>query len=381
MYTANLGFRNISLSMKLLVAEGKIERAPSHESCIRWQLKIGYFKLTRAQDAAADWIWIADHAIKTGPYKCLAILGIKTEQIAQRKDLTLTLEDVQPLALVPMRTSNGSTVGEEFEKLARRIGEPKGIIIDHGSDLKCGAASFASRHSGVRCFYDVVHKIAAELSRLMKDDLSWLEFTAKAASAKKQLQQTLYSRQAPPNQRSKARWLNFDILVDWADSTITGWDSRISERPDQLKWLDKFRPNISMWSQFVEVARVTREIVRVHGYSRQLPGLLEEALLKIDTSAPFAEVLACTLIDFVGQESGQLSEKELMIGSSEVIESAFGWLNYRAGPTAQQNAHGFGRLLLAFASRLGGLSIDIVDQAFRSVKESDIDQWRKEVYH
>jgi hypothetical protein len=44
---ASMRFRNISSAMKVLLDQEKIDRAPSHETCIQWDLKIGLHKLNR----------------------------------------------------------------------------------------------------------------------------------------------------------------------------------------------------------------------------------------------------------------------------------------------------------------------------------------------
>lgn len=42
---------------------------------------------------------------------------------------------------------------------------------------------------------------------------TWEKFTKQCADFKKQVQLTKYSNLAPPNQRSKARYHNIDVLV------------------------------------------------------------------------------------------------------------------------------------------------------------------------
>ena len=139
LHEANLGFRNISKVMKLFFRNGKIERAPSHETCIQWEIKVGYHKLvSHRKREDGEWLWIADHAVKAGVFKCLAIVGIRMDQISTMNDLTLSLNDVTALAIVPMKVSNGTTVQDEFNKLAK---SRYGIDIDTNRIRK--AISFA----------------------------------------------------------------------------------------------------------------------------------------------------------------------------------------------------------------------------------------------
>lgn len=198
-FKANLGFRNVSMAMTVLCCECKIERAPSHEICVQWALKVGFYKLSvlkKREDC--QWIWIVDHAVKAGVDKCLIVLGIRLDQIKGRRDLTLSLDDVAPLGVISMRVSNGKTVNEEFEKLAAKTGIPKALVIDHGSDLRSGAQKFCRKHSGVLLFYDIVHKIALAISSRIKENSRWQAFTIAAARAKKELQLTEFHRLGPP---------------------------------------------------------------------------------------------------------------------------------------------------------------------------------------
>jgi hypothetical protein len=46
-----------------------------------WLLRLGYYKLTRRKQKAADWIWIIDHTIQWGSEKCLVILGLRQRDL------------------------------------------------------------------------------------------------------------------------------------------------------------------------------------------------------------------------------------------------------------------------------------------------------------
>ena len=282
-FEASLGFRNVSTAMELCCGECKIERAPSHEICIQWALKVGFHKMSlQRKKEDGQWIWIADHAVKAGTDKCLLVVGIRVDELVARTDLTLSLDDVTPLGVIPMRVSNGNTVSEEFEKLAEKTGTPKALLIDHGSDLRSGSEKFCLNHPGVLSFYDITHKIALVLANRLEDDSTWQAFTAMASQTKKELQLTAFHRLAPPNQRSKARWLNVDVLTDWAISCLQGKDSGLYELPRQLQWLGDYRGEVGLWNQYTEVARTTRDVVRTNGYGQHAGEILMDCLWAVN---------------------------------------------------------------------------------------------------
>ena len=379
LHNATHRFRNVSNVMKLFMQSEKIERAPSHETCIQWELKIGYYKLTQPIIKEDGMIWIADHMVNTGSSKCLAVLGVRLDKIVGKEDLTLSFDDVTPLAIIPMKKSNGTTIDEELEKLAKRAGIPSAILIDHGSDLKCGTEKFCQRHPRVIQLYDVVHKIAIDLSKKIEDNPRWNTFKTLSSESKKKMHLTNHHLQSPPNQRSKARWLNFDILIDWANKRFELWDNQVEEIPEQLTWLLEYRSDVERWNHYVHVARTTREVVRKKGYGKQTSLILEDALLELNTTDSGVESFTCDLIDFVSKESTHANRAETLVGSSEIIESAFGWFKYLLG-ASHWSKSGIGRMILSLSSRLGGLNQQIIEDALNTVSMENVNEWLQEAF-
>jgi len=144
LHTASLSFSGTSHALEILHNKGNLDRAPSVETCIQWEMKIGLHKLTRPKVVADDWIWIMDQVVNKGVHKCFLVLGVRMSMLEERKDLTLRREDLEPLGVVPMRVSNGKLVAEELEKVLAATGgrAPLAILKDQGSDLRCGGRDF-----------------------------------------------------------------------------------------------------------------------------------------------------------------------------------------------------------------------------------------------
>jgi hypothetical protein len=81
--TASMRFRSISSAMKILVDEQKIDRAPAHETCIQWDLKIG-LKLNRSKEPASDWCWLWITSLRKDRSNCLAVIGVRCDVLKQR---------------------------------------------------------------------------------------------------------------------------------------------------------------------------------------------------------------------------------------------------------------------------------------------------------
>ena len=69
----------------------------------------------RPKEQADDWVWIIDHTVQLGVEKCLLILGVRLSDLSS--DFILKHEDVEPIALYPVTSSNGEVV---FQQLGKR---------------------------------------------------------------------------------------------------------------------------------------------------------------------------------------------------------------------------------------------------------------------
>ena len=363
---ASLTFSGTAHALEVLKSQENLERAPSVETCIQWEMKVGLHKLTQPKAIADDWIWIMDHVVNRGEHKCFFVLGVRMSTLEQKKDLVLSLEDLEPLGIVPMRTSNGALVAEELEKILAITGHPPlAILKDQGSDLRNGGREFCKRH-GVIDLHDVPHKIACIYKKALSDDIDWNRFIAECASFKKRVQLTRNEHIAPPNQRSKARYQNIDVLVDWAMKWLP-----YCEQYEELKWLTGYTRRLQEWNQLVVSGRRVREMVRREGISRGCHEKIENNLLDV-AILPQAEQFACDILDFLEEEGAKVPEGSRVIGSSEIIESAFGVHKNISG----RGPRPMGRLILSMASRVGeAISESLIVKAFERIQEATIDKW------
>lgn len=372
---SSLTFRGTSSVMKILQEEEKVKCAPSHETCIQWNLKIGLYKLLRAKQHTTKWCWIVDHVIGEGPLKCLVILGVPLNLINEREDLTLALSDVEPFGIVPMAHTTGKDVKNALMMVSESTGViPCTILSDHGSDLWLGIKEFC-KENGQRTveFYDVCHKVAIELRKCFEKDPDWDDFRAKVTHTKKLLFSTNGVRYAPPNQRRKARYQNVDIIVGWANKILNLEDQIPLNIRDKLNWLFERQDKIKLWSQWIEIGKNVREEIRCRGFGEGAADRLATRLIPIDMTRS-SENLACTLIDFVSVESEKLSCSKKVIGTTELIESLFGCFK-RTKAGVWDRYGGIGRLILTMASRVGEMTLNVVKSALETVKTTDVNSW------
>lgn len=372
-------FTGVANTMEIFHSQGKIERAPSPETCIQWEMKMGLYKLSRPKTAANDWIWLFDHFLSKGGHKCLAVMGVRMGTLLERGDLTLRCEDLEPFGIVPMKQSNGELMEAELENiLAVNHGiPPLAIIKDQGSDVRCGGRAFSKAHPGVIDVDDVPHRIARLYEHLLSADELWKNFTTECANFKKKVQLTEYAELAPPNQRTKARYHNIDVLVDWAIKQLLLFEKLSPEMKAKLKWLKAHEAELEYWRQLVEIGRIGRDFVRTEGLWLDCYESLEGRLLTV-TMNKRAKEFACDLIDVFKELGNKVPSGSKIIGSTESIESLFG--KYKG--VVAQGPQPMGRLILAMASRVGESPTELLVQcAFERIKERDVFEWLQQAFN
>jgi hypothetical protein len=346
-----------------------------------WLLRIGYYKLMRPKHHASDWVWIVDHTVQVGVEKCLLILGVRLSELS-RTNLVLSHEDVEPIALFPVTTSNGEVVFQQLEETIDKTGLPREILGDQGPDLKAGIEKFCHQHPQTCSIYDIKHKSAALLKHTLQHDAHWQAFTQQAAQSKSQIQQTALAFLAPPNQRTKARYMNLEILVRWGQRALGVLDrlERRTEHRDsherlkaKLGWLRQFRDHLKDWEALLDVAITTECFVRKHGIWQ---GCEEELSKRLDHCAVSPKVLQLReqLLAFVKKESLKAKPEEHLLGSSEIIESVLGKLKRLEQNQAKS---GFTALVLSVAAVVSETTREVVQKAMETVPTKRVLAWTR----
>jgi hypothetical protein len=358
-------------------------------SCGRlWLLRLGYYKLTRAKVIADDWVWLVDHTVQLGQEKCLVILGIRLSCLPH-PFRSLQHEDLEPIALLPVKKSNGEIVYRQLEDAVRRTGVPRQIIGDEGPDLKKGIREFRQVHSETIYTYDIKHKTANVLKHALEGDDRWKEFASLAAQTKQQVQQTSCAFVAPRNQRAKARYMNVDILIRWGEDALYVLDESPTPAEhdsegegeeqrqclmEKLGWVRSFRDEIAEWGEMMTIVEITAHVVRTEGLYHGMASVLAHRLQGMGQTCRTARIRA-ELLDFVTQESLQAAHGERLIGSSEVLESVFGKLKELEGDQAKS---GFTGLLLSIAAMVSKTTVEVLQETMEVVPVKKVLVWCQE---
>ncbi len=351
---------------------------PSWSSGRLWLLRLGYFKLTRPKEQASDWVWIIDHTIQLGSEKGFVILGIRLSALSGR---CLTLRDMEPIDIIPVKTSNGAVVFEQLEGAAQKTGIPRQIVSDHGSDLVAGLDMFCNQHPDVSATYDIKHKTAAVLKRELQSDERWQSFLQMCTWTAQRTRQTDLAFLCPPNQRSKSRYMNADILVRWGAQKLSFLDSQLQVAEvdrdnveEKFGWLKGYREEIKGWEALLEITSSVESFVRSKGLHKGCHKDLQKQLVCLAITEQSKRVRS-ELLFFVAQESSKAKPGEVLVGSSEVIESSFGKQKNLEGNHA---TGGFTSLLLALGAIVAPTTTEVIQKALEAVRTKEIRKWCKE---
>lgn len=301
---------------------------PSASGVRSWLLRLGLFALREPLPVASDWLFLIDHSVQIGTVKACVIVGVRQSRLPYPQR-ALRLEDLSLLALIPVETSTGEIVAEQLEQVARRVGIPRGITSDHGSDVKKGGELFATRHPETTVLYDIAHHGASVLKKRLEAHPRWSPLNSRLGQIKARLLQTSDAYLVSPSPRPKARYMNIGSLLKWCRGILRLLDrgsagGSASERAEfRYGWLRDARGAISEWSRWEATICQAVSFVRTEGLRQSS----EWSLLTRLVNRPEAErhrALETELFQFVRAQSSGLGASEVLVGSTEVLESLFG---------------------------------------------------------
>lgn len=192
---------------------------PSFSSIRHWLLRVGLYELKQRPVYDEDWIMLVDMTLELGPLKCLLILGVPLRRLAQT-GLALGHQDVDVLEMAVLSRCTGEVIEQALSQVSQPMSPPVQIVSDQGRDLKKGICLYQQKHPTVSWTYDVTHQMALLLEKELADDECYQSFVQRCTRARQQLKQTPLYFLAPPKQRAKARYLNVEQHLQWAQHVL-----------------------------------------------------------------------------------------------------------------------------------------------------------------
>ena len=358
-----------------------VERTPCANSGRFWLLRVGLHELICKKEKADDWVWIMDHTIQLGPWKCLIVVGIRLSRWLSDRG-PLRHEDMTLLNLTPMTQSTGETVYQQLCVTMEKVGRPRAVVSDGGSDLKRGMEFLREDHPQVYHILDMKHKNATLLKKELSSDDRWASFVTQANKTKLGVTQTALAFLNPPSLKTKARYMNLDSLVSWAVQALEYLDHPrdILGQPvdkhklrEKLGWLRQYRRALKHWSELLALARAAEEFIHAEGVHPSMTDELRERLQPLATTVG-GRRLKTALLGFAAEQSRSLPKGERLIGSSEVLESIIG--KYKRLQSSHSKG-GMTAMLLSIGAIVGPKATTTIKTALQSVTTENVTTWCK----
>ena len=192
---------------------------PSFSSIRHWLLRVGLYELKQRPVYDEAWIMLVDMTLELGTLKCLLILGVPVSRLAHT-GFALGHQDVDVLEIGVLSSGTGEVIEQALSQVSQPMSPPVQIVSDQGSDLKKGIRLYQQKHPAVIWTYDVTHQMALLLEKELADDECYQSFGQRCTRARQQLKQTPLYFLAPPKQRAKARYLNVEQHLQWAQQVL-----------------------------------------------------------------------------------------------------------------------------------------------------------------
>ena len=292
--------------------------SPSFSTVKLWIEKIGYTKLCTNKEKANDWVLILDESIGIGQEKVLVVLGIRQSHI----DFTrpLTIQDMEPILVKSSEKWTGQSIAKELNLIKEKLGTVSYSVTDAGSTLKAGI-----REANINWTYDITHAIAIFLDKIYRTDKIFKTFTYNAGQMRFKNCCGKNAHLIPPNQRSKSRFLNIDILSNWAIKALNAYDkNKITEQErSQLQWVKENELYILEMNQVIYASQEISVILKHNGLCKRTMkkciGYLDK--FKKGKLLQFKELM----IAYLNENIKNLTKKtRKLLCCSDVIESTFG---------------------------------------------------------
>ena len=184
-----------------------------------------------------------------------------------------------------------------------------------------------------------------------------------------------YAHLIPPNQRSKSRFLNIDILVNWGMKVLRALDNNnvSDDEKEQLLWVKEKEGLIIEMDKIMEVIRQISILLKSGGLSkknkRKCISILK--ICKKGRMRKFREYF----INYLNNNAVHIDKRgEKLLCCSDVIESTFGKYKNEISKNLMTGITDLALIIPAFTS---DLSEEEINKAIDYCTVKDIKQWNK----
>lgn len=363
-------FRGVSKTLVIFQFSLNVHcKSPSYQTGLLWVKKVGYYQLYKPKEVADDWIIIADESIGIGQEKVLVVLGIRRSNI--KFDRPLKIQDLEPLLVKSKENWTGDMIAEQLRIVKKRIGNILYAVTDSGSALKKGLREAEINHTN-----DLTHSIAIALEKIYKKNDEFIEYTYKMGQMRFKLCNSRYAHLIPPNQRSKSRFLNIDIISNWGMKVLKALETNtvsIEERK-QLLWVKKKQHLIEEMNTIINAVKQISILLKTNGLSKKTKRQCIIILKQYKTGK--MKIFKTHMTKYFEDNILNIQERgEHLLCSSDIIESTFG--KYK-NEISKNPMNGITDLALIIPALTINSSHEEIKKAIDYSTVKDLKQWNTE---
>jgi hypothetical protein len=224
-----ISFRAVSRVLRLLAEACGITKAPCPQTVINWVTRLAMVRCDaarllrglplRAAPFSNGLIWMIDLSMGLGTGKLLAVLAFDAHHHQLTPD-ALALDRVHCIGVAVADSWTGDTIAAWLGRLIAQMGRPAASRKDGGGDVHKAVAVLGEHGLASPCLDDISHAVAGMLKRSSHDHPTFATFVSACGRISGQLKHTILACLAPPNVRTKARFMHVHRLFTWADRVL-----------------------------------------------------------------------------------------------------------------------------------------------------------------
>jgi hypothetical protein len=352
-----------------------LEKTACHTTVRRWINHVGYYNLMKEKEKADDWVYFIDNLIRIENRKVCLILGARLSDL--KKGRYLSYEDLETIGI--WLFIKNSDIEAMIEHAITLTGVPNQICSDEGPDIMPSIKKIMKKYSGIKHVPDIMHKTGNLLKKKLEKDPRWMKFIGLVTASKRRLCQSSLSCLCPPNLRGKSRFMNCRNVIEWAIRALAALEEMSITDPnwrqmnEKLGWLIDCKQDIALFDELFKLAALAKEVVRKLHIGK-ISWKIAEDLLEEEVVSDEGKLFTKCIIDFLKVQCEKCNGDVLLVGSSEIIESALSKMKLL---DRESGNSGFTLSVLGLAACFGETDYKTVAKAFEECDYKDVEAWGK----
>lgn len=349
---------------------------PCWKTAQNWILQLGLYKLTRKKFRHHKWSYLIDFKSQAGHQKCLIILGFNLDLLKQRKEqnksCTLSYEDLEPIEIILLDKADGRKICSILEQASLKTGVPIQCISDGGSNICKAIKLFSRSNPNLIHTYDIIHKLDRLLIKHKNQDEEWQNVSALLEKTRQKIKQSPFAYLSPPTRYEKKHLLAIRSSVKWLGKMQDIVDaSSDKEFLTLFGWIKEKKEIIKDYNQIIHVIDTAKAVVNKSLLHKNTWKEFKKEVGKlIGRALDFAK----DVIAFLKEQTRFLKDGEVLLGSSEILESVIGrysFIQKRCYVTKSITS-----MILSIAAFVGKTTSSIIAKALGKIPIKEINEWK-----